>query len=166
MTEMQCRCKRTPPDRRCRSCAWLEKKYSCLYSHLLSSPLLASLLLRFFFLAGTTAVAAAAAVVVVENVAIIQLNSFLQCPSSNVAEIGMDGDPVDFYRRDDQGVFWCANCPLKTPHKRDLLRHIDAVHMPTQYPCYLCGRVLKARYLLERHTKKVHTGRGRQRKAQ
>ena len=78
----------------------------------------------------------------------------------------MEGDPVDYYRRDDQGVFWCANCPLKTPHKRDLLRHIDAVHMPTQYPCYLCGRVLKARYLLERHTKKVHTGRGRQRKAQ
>jgi len=74
-------------------------------------------------------------------------------------EIGMDGDPIDFYRRDDQGVFWCANCPLKTPHKRDLLRHIDAVHMPTQYPCYLCGRVLKAKYLLERHTKKVHSGR-------
>jgi len=76
-------------------------------------------------------------------------------------ELGMDGDPVDYYRRDEKGVFWCANCPLKTPHKRDLLRHIDAVHMPTQYPCYLCGRILKAKYLLERHTKKVHSGRPR-----
>ena len=137
------------------------EKYSCLFSHLL----LSSLLLRFLFLAvGIPTAAAAAAVVVVENVAVTHLNSFLQCPSSTVAEIGMDGDPIDYYRRDDQGVFWCANCPLKTPHKRDLLRHIDAVHMPTQYPCYLCGRVLKAKYLLERHTKKVHSGR--QRKAQ
>ncbi len=31
-------------------------------------------------------------------------------------------DPTDYYRRDEQGVFWCNNCPLKTPHKRDLLR--------------------------------------------
>lgn len=76
----------------------------------------------------------------------------------SIAEFGGEDPSENYYTRDAQGVFWCANCPLKTPHRRDLFRHIDAVHMDTQYPCQLCGRVLKAKYLLERHHKKLHTG--------
>jgi transcription elongation factor Elf1 len=61
-----------------------------------------------------------------------------------------------YYTRSSDKKFLCLNCNLSTMSKRDLLRHIDAVHLDTVYTCLYCKKNLKAHHLLERHVRKVH----------
>ncbi|XP_059090111.1 protein tramtrack, beta isoform-like isoform X2 [Tigriopus californicus] len=78
--------------------------------------------------------------------------------SQKMEVMGEDGskDFADYYTRDSQGLFWCKGCSLKTTSRRDLFRHIDAIHMNTVYDCVMCGKQFKAAYLLKRHCRKVH----------
>ena len=78
----------------------------------------------------------------------------------------VDEEVLNGYVEVVQGnLYSCKSCQYNAP-KRDMIRHVDASHLDTRYPCMLCDRVLGAGFHLERHLKLRHGLKNRIRRLQ
>lgn len=75
--------------------------------------------------------------------------------------VDMIFDDEEIYRKhtlktQGSSKIFCKHCPMQAACKRDILRHIEAVHLNLHLPCCHCEKVFKTRRSLKEHSKKYH----------